>query len=37
MNVLDGTSEACLGGMVAVLLVVTLAYWTRLKRRRERR
>ena len=36
MNVLDGTSEAYLGGMVAVLLVVTVLYVTRLKRRRER-
>ena len=36
MNVLDSTSEAYLGGMVAVLLVVTLLYWMRLKRRRER-
>ncbi|MBS2537591.1 DUF2510 domain-containing protein [Catenulispora sp. NF23] len=36
MNVLNGTSEAYLGGMVAVLLVVTVLYWTRLKRRRAR-
>ncbi|MBW8805236.1 MAG: DUF2510 domain-containing protein [Catenulisporales bacterium] len=34
MNVLDGTSEACLGGMVAVLLLVTVFYLMRLKRRR---
>lgn len=36
MNVLDGTSEAYLGAMAAVLLVVALVYWTRLKRRRMR-
>jgi hypothetical protein len=36
MDVLNSTSEAYLGGMVAVLLVVTVLYWTRLKRRRER-
>ncbi|NUP49685.1 MAG: DUF2510 domain-containing protein [Catenulispora sp.] len=36
MNVLDGTSEGYLGGMVVVLLVVALVYWTRLKRRRMR-
>ena len=36
MNVLDSTSEAYLGGMVAVLLVVTVLYATRLKRRRAR-
>ncbi|MEZ0108424.1 hypothetical protein ABH920_002422 [Catenulispora sp. EB89] len=36
MNVLDTTSEAYLGGMVAVLLVVTVFYVTRLKRRRSR-
>ncbi|WP_323746653.1 DUF2510 domain-containing protein [Catenulispora pinisilvae] len=36
MNVLNATSEAYLGGMVAVLLVVTVLYWTRLKRRRAR-
>lgn len=36
MNVLDGTSEAYLAGMVVVLLVVTLLYAMRLKRRRER-
>lgn len=36
MNVLDTTSEAYLGGMVAVLLVVTVLYWTRLRRRRAR-
>ena len=36
MNVLDPTSEAYLGGMVAVLLVVAVAYWSRLKRRRAR-
>ena len=36
MNVLDSTSEAYLGGMVVVLLVVTVLYVTRLKRRRER-
>lgn len=34
MNVLDGTSEAYLGGMVAVLLLVTVFYLMRLKRRR---
>lgn len=36
MNVLDGTSDAYLGAMAAVLLVVTLLYAMRLKRRRER-
>jgi hypothetical protein len=36
MNVLDTTSEAYLGGMVAVLLVVTVLYATRLRRRRAR-
>jgi len=36
MNVLDGTSEAYLAGMVVVLLVVSLLYAMRLKRRRER-
>ncbi|WP_194921149.1 DUF2510 domain-containing protein [Catenulispora rubra] len=36
MNVLDTTSEAYLGGMVVVLLVVTVLYVTRLKRRRAR-
>ncbi|MEY9862278.1 hypothetical protein ABH935_007923 [Catenulispora sp. GAS73] len=36
MNVLDTTSEAYLGGMVVVLLVVTVLYVTRLKRRRTR-
>ena len=36
MNVLDGTSEAYLGAMVMVLLLVTLLYAMWLKRRRER-
>jgi hypothetical protein len=36
MNVLDSTSEGYLGGMVAVLLIVTVLYVTRLKRRRAR-
>lgn len=36
MNVLDGTSEGYLGGMVVVLLVVALGYWVRLRRRRTR-
>lgn len=36
MNVLDGTSDAYLAGMVVVLLLVAFVYWTRLKRRRER-
>ncbi|GAA1952453.1 hypothetical protein GCM10009838_04470 [Catenulispora subtropica] len=36
MNVLDGTSGAYLGGMVVVLLVVAVLYWSRLKRRRTR-
>jgi hypothetical protein len=36
MNVLDGTADAYLGGMAAVLMVVALAYWMRLKKRRER-
>ena len=36
MNVLDTTSEAYLGGMVVVLLVVTVLYVARLKRRRAR-
>ncbi|MEY9932326.1 hypothetical protein ABH926_006977 [Catenulispora sp. GP43] len=36
MNVLDSTSEAYLGGMVAVLLVVAVLYTMRLKRRRAR-
>jgi hypothetical protein len=36
MNVLDSTSEAYLGGMVVVLLVVTVLYAMRLKRRRTR-
>ena len=36
MNVLDATADAYLGGMVAVLLVVTVFYAMRLKRRRAR-
>lgn len=36
MNVLDSTAEAYLGGMVAVLLIVTVLYWMRLRRRRTR-
>jgi hypothetical protein len=36
MNVLDSTSEAYLGGMAAVLLVVAVLYAMRLKRRRAR-
>jgi hypothetical protein len=36
MSVLDGTSDAYLGAMAVVLLVVALGYWTRLKRRRAR-
>ena len=36
MNVLDSTSEGYLGGMVAVLLLVTVVYAMRLKQRRAR-
>jgi hypothetical protein len=36
MNVLDTTSEGYLGGMAAVLLVVTVLYWSRLRKRRTR-
>jgi hypothetical protein len=36
MNVLDSTSEAYLGAMAGVLLVVTVLYTMRLKRRRTR-
>jgi len=36
MNVLDSTSEACLGGMVVMLLIVTVLYSMRLRRRRAR-